>query len=186
MRQLLGASGVALLVPGALVAAIATLALAGGFARLGAYSQVFSGPSLALQSAPSATAAAGTAAVSKVLASVGSGAVTPAPAVPPASRAGAAGSATPRTGTAPSAGGHSRTRGHSGTTGGTRHHPGHGPGHGGTHPVAKPPPQPPKTVVDAVASVVTSVSSQVPGPVGAGVTTTVNQVAAGVDRLLHK
>ena len=46
MRQLFGASGVAVMVPGALVGAFAVLALAGGFTQLGAFSQAFSGPAL--------------------------------------------------------------------------------------------------------------------------------------------
>src|SRR5437764_2564422 len=45
-RQLYGASGAALLVPGAMLAALAVLALSGGFARLGALGQVLSGPGL--------------------------------------------------------------------------------------------------------------------------------------------
>jgi hypothetical protein len=43
-RQLLGGVSAALIVPGALVGALSVLALAGGFARLGALGQAFAGP----------------------------------------------------------------------------------------------------------------------------------------------
>ncbi|MFL5830365.1 MAG: hypothetical protein ACJ76X_10640 [Solirubrobacteraceae bacterium] len=45
-RKLFGASGVALLVPGAMVGALAALVLAGGFGRLGTLGQAFSGPAI--------------------------------------------------------------------------------------------------------------------------------------------
>src|SRR5438067_1746432 len=45
-RKLLGASGVALVVPAAIVGAVAALVLAGGFGRLGTLGQAFSGPSI--------------------------------------------------------------------------------------------------------------------------------------------
>ena len=45
-RQLFGASGAALLVPGAIAAALVVLAFAGGFGRLSSLGQALSGPSL--------------------------------------------------------------------------------------------------------------------------------------------
>ncbi|MDQ6606984.1 MAG: hypothetical protein M3Z06_10620, partial [Actinomycetota bacterium] len=43
-RQLFGASGAALLVPGTIACALAVLAFAGGFQRLGSIGQALSGP----------------------------------------------------------------------------------------------------------------------------------------------
>jgi hypothetical protein len=45
-RQLYGASGAALLVPGAILLALALLGLAGGFGQLGTLSQAFAGPAV--------------------------------------------------------------------------------------------------------------------------------------------
>jgi hypothetical protein len=45
-RQMFGASGAALLVPGAIAGALVILVSAGGFARLGTLGQALSGPAL--------------------------------------------------------------------------------------------------------------------------------------------
>src|ERR1700680_78675 len=51
-QKLFGASGVALMVPGAVAGAFAVLALAGGFGRIGDLGQAFSGPSIPADARP--------------------------------------------------------------------------------------------------------------------------------------
>lgn len=70
MRQLAGASGVALLVPLSIAASLAVLAISGGFSRLGSFGQVFSGPSVPVASRVSAKGAAAAARLDRVLAAL--------------------------------------------------------------------------------------------------------------------
>lgn len=181
-RGLSGASGAALLVPGGIFAALALLALAGSFGRLGGLGQAFTGPAAAGQG-PSAAAlisASGHApALLPVVAAPSGSAVAQA-----ARTATAAGAAT---GAAPSASG-----GHEGGSpgGGGAGQPGSpsGPGAGTTTGAgcgsSCSPPAPHQTLVDQVVAVGTSVTSKLPGAVGELATQLLKQVGATVDRVV--
>ena len=182
-RQLLGASGIALAVPLALVGSLAALALAGGFGGIGAFGQVFSGPSLLASLSTGATPSSRNAAqVARALAAISHPVL-----VASVPQVGAVSPGASRTTAATGTGGGTRSTG-------TTHHRGgtHGVGRGGhprphpTPPRVPTPPKPPPTVVDAVAGVVTSVTGQVPGPVGSTATSAVNSVAQGLDGILKR
>ena len=184
-RQLVGASSAALIVPGAMFAALIVLALAGGFGRLGSLGQVFSGPST-----PSARLAAGPLAGVRPSGSFVSGVALSAAQVTAAGAqlAGAGttaaasvrasvgpGTSSGRTGPysqAVSEGG-GRTPSGGTLSGGTR-------SSGGGPPPARPAPRP--TVVDKVAGAVTSVTKQVAPPVGPLATQTLQSAASTLDR----
>ncbi|MGI8429049.1 MAG: hypothetical protein ACR2OB_07025 [Solirubrobacteraceae bacterium] len=204
MRQLFGASGAALLVPGSVVAALFVLAFAGGFGRLSTLGQVFSGPAVvgapgAVSHRPATGLGLPAAATSGAGSTAGLGAgVT--------SGAGAARSAAGATGTsgvgARSTGGRViaggtgglGAPGGSGGTGGSRGSGSHGsqggfaPGQPGPAPGAAPPVAPlsgaPPTLVDDVIKIGTSVTGAVPGVVGALGTQTLDALGAVVDRFL--
>jgi hypothetical protein len=172
-RQLYGASGIALLAPATLMAAVAVIALNGGFAALGAIGQAFSGPSvtpaLRLEAGPAGTSSplvpvlqAGPAGL---LAGVGGAARTPG-----AGRStGGAGNSTSQNASRP--GGAPGAPGAGGTNG-----PGGSPG---------PPPSPPaQTPVDRVIGAVTGVTDRIPGPVGTIGTQTLQSVGKTLDGIL--
>ncbi len=195
-RQLFAASGAALIVPSAMIAALVALALGGGFSQLGVLGQVFSGPP-----APSAgpvtlggasTHAAGAAIpvipVARMLASrpVSGGARSRV--APVALRSG---SHAPTTGLAATGG--------TVAPGGVAIRPVTGapptPGSGSPQPVSLSPSPPPNpsprpaprpTPVDTVVKAVSSVTSQVPAPVGPAVTQTVQSAGSAADTLLSK
>jgi hypothetical protein len=186
-RQLYGASGAALIVPGTIVAALALLALAGGFGQLGALGQAFAGPSVpvavkatgglgntparpSIAPAPrSAPAATGT-----TLVSAGT----------PAARTGAPGAA--GNGTAGHPNGGSAGFGGRGATSGSGHGGGSGsPGPGTTPtPPGTTPPASQPTLVDGVVDLGTSITSKIPGPVGAAATQLLQGVGKTVDGIL--
>jgi hypothetical protein len=189
-RQLFGASGAALLVPGTLAVALVLLGFAGGFGRLGALGQAFAGPSI-----PTAAGIPGR----------GHHRAPTPPLVPaaPATAPAAAAPATASTGTgaAPSGVIHTGPTGAPGTVpsgGGGRSHGGGGSGshHGGNPrtptptpapaptPTPAPPPSGPTGLIDGVVDLGTSVTNKVPGPVGTTATQLLQSLGKTVDGLL--
>ncbi len=195
MRQLFGASGAALLVPGAVACAVAVLAFAGGFSRFDALGQAVSGPAPPMGSLTRIIP--GTAnGVAAAIASLGTGAARPAghdravaPAAGGSSRVSGAGgtrggsatgsghgsgrAANPHRGDGSGTGGSSGGSGGSGRSGGSG-----GPGRSGAGGGAPAP-----TVVDQAAGAASGVASQVPAPVGPAVTAAIHQIASSVDAI---
>jgi hypothetical protein len=173
-RQLYGAWGVALLAPATMIAALAVLALSGGFGGLSALGQLVSGPAVPV----GANASAGRTAPAtgpQLLPVVPASAPTAGAATRAATRVAAVSPGVTRPGGA--GGGRSRTGG-----GGQR--VGSGGGHGATQPVAGPPPTtqpappvgtpspPPATgpvpaLVNQVVAIGVSVTSKLPAPLAA-------------------
>jgi hypothetical protein len=180
-RQLVGGIGAATIVPGTLIAALAVLALAGGFARLGALGQVLAGPT-----APVASSAIGH-----------GGAPRPLPAALVATLSAAGTPAQPAGGgTAVSRPGNGASPGSSGvpSTAGPPPvvPPGGGGGGGGggargpaTRSRPSPPPasKPQPTVIDGIVTTGTSVTSQVPGPAGSAATGALQAAGSTVDSI---
>jgi hypothetical protein len=186
MRQLFGASGAALLAPGAVALALVALAVAGGFGQLSNLSQAFAGPAApGPVAAPGVRAAAGAGAA--VLPVVRAGA-------PPAPAGVAGGAARPGRGGRGVAAGPLAGIGPVGTSGpgsgssgtgsagtGTGTGTGTGSGAGG----------PPsggsgsgQTLVDKVVGVGTSVTSQLPGALGPTATNVLQAVGNGLNSIL--
>ncbi len=179
-RQLYGASGVALLVPGAVALALVLLAVAGGFGQLGDLSQALAGPS-----APASAAAPGVGAAAHT-----GGAILPvetataarpglaarAPGIGSRGRAGSR-HANPGAGTGPIAttapGRGSTGTGSTGTGPGTPAGGGGQPSAGSGH-----------TLIDGVVNAGTSVTSQLPGAAGSVTTGLLQSVGKGVDSIL--
>jgi hypothetical protein len=186
-RQLYGASGVALLVPGAVGLALVALAVAGGFGQLGDLSQAFAGPAApAPVRVPGATPAArnGAAAAGGVLPVVVAAApptrvaATGAPGHRAAAPVG--GNKNPHAGVGPVAtSGPGTGSTGTGTPGGTGGTPTGGTGGGPPGGTGSGP-----TLVDSVIGVGTSVSSQLPAPVGSTATGVLQSVGKGVDSIL--
>lgn len=170
-RRLVGGVGVALVVPTTLLAALAVLTLAGGFAGLGALGQAFSGPSLEAAKGPAAPGAPPRRAISSaVLAALTSPA-------PPASTASVARGGKSRG----SPGGRPRsptpvTRGGGGAVGPV----------GGQPQLGAQPPTPTSrpTLTDDLVGAVASATSQLPAPVGAASTGALRSAGAAVDQIL--
>jgi len=203
-RHLLGASSTALIVPSAMLAAVALLALGGGFGSVGVLGQLFAGPSLpgvgpgAAGGAPAGSRGGpqglATAALSLVAA------VAPAAAprravvhhAPPARTVPISGSGTASAGGAiGGAGGTARPvtlgtggAGSGGAGGGGLG--GGGSGGGGSSPALPPQPSPPPepTPVETVVKVGTSVTQQLPAQVGPVASQTVQAAGSAVDDLL--
>jgi hypothetical protein len=184
-RGLSGASGAALLVPGAIIAALLLLGLAGSFGRLGGLGQALSGPAappstagpstahgpagrapslLAVVSAPVAGVAAAPAVARNPAAPSGVGTSKPPPSSPPTRNpsGGGGGGGAP---TAPPG---------SGSPGGT----------GGCSTCGQPSPPTHQTLVDEVVNLGTSITSKLPGPVGQLTTQLLQQVGSTVDKIL--
>lgn len=195
-RQLAGASGAAILVPGTIVGVFAVLALSGGFGHLTALNQAFAGPdrpSLAIAGAPRGVRAgiplavvlpaggprvggARTTATNAILAATGS-------------RRGATGNGAGTgnsVGGGAGAGGGGTGRG-GGSSGGHRGPTSGSPGTPGT---GGPPPgggsggAPQPTALDTVINAAAGVTSSVPGPLGTVATQTLQSVGTTLDRLL--
>jgi hypothetical protein len=170
-RQLVGGVGVALVVPTTLLASLAVLTLAGGFAGLGALGQAFSGPSLE---------AGGAAPPRRAISSVLPAALT-SPA-PPASTssvaAGGKGRGTvrgrPRSRAAPV------TRPGGGAVGPV----GRQPQPGGQPATPAPTPTPRPTLTDDLVAPAASATSQLPPPVGSVTTGVLRSVGATLDQIL--
>ena len=164
-RQLCGGVSAALIVPGTILAALAVLALAGGFARLGALGQAFSGPPESVFAPAGAAGAHASRSVSNA-ALVALVASAPRPVAAP-SGAGAVrvgpSSGTTRPGT---------TRGNSGGA-----HPSVRP----SHPVASPPHP---TLIDEVVGAGSTVTGQLPGPAGVAATQALQSAGSTVDGVL--
>jgi len=179
-RRLYSGLGAAVLVPSLMIAALAIMALSGGFAALGALSQAFAGPSVP-PGQPFST---------QVLRALPAPAVPPAAAVAAASPAGASGSGrgasgpgsagAPGGGTGGGSGGGSGGSG--GGSGGGNGNGSPGGSGGGQQPGSGPGPSP--TVIDQVAGVGTSVTGQLPGPLGPLATQQVAQAASALDQAL--
>jgi hypothetical protein len=172
MRGLSEASGAALLVPGAIVAAMVLLALGGSFGQLGGLGQALGGPAL-----PTATRVASPPARAALLRGVSLG-------TPAGVRTSAAGGVGGRFVQPPP---------NSGSSGGGKaHSPGGGGGGqaqpGGTRPTgcgstcSSAAPKP--TLADQVVATGTSVTSKLPAPVGQLATEVLKQVGAIVDQVL--
>jgi hypothetical protein len=193
-RELLGAYGVSLVVPGTLCVALALLALAGGFGRLGSLGQLFSGPRI--PAGPSAARhATGHAATPHAV---------PVSGRAPGNAARAAGASRRVSAiTAPGPGGARLPLDHHGAgssgqgSGGASG--GHGSGTSGVQPsptpptsappatappTPAPPPSHPPTAVDSVVAAGTAVTSQLPNPVGATATQTLQSIGSTVDQIL--
>jgi hypothetical protein len=191
-RALYGASGAALVVPATIAGALAVLALAGGFAGVGAIGQAFSGPPLpagATASANPLTAPRASASLTRVLAAVGAPAPPGAATVVGVRTGGGRGPSAPRAGggkTVPSSsvgpvgsgGGTGSGPGSGGTgggSGGTGGGSGGGTGSGGS-------PSPP-TVVDGIVKPGTSVTERIPGPVGSAGTNTLQSLGSTLNTI---
>ncbi len=186
-RQLLGASGMAVLAPAATIMAIALLALAGGFAHLAGLGQAFSGPTLPFAPAGAGgvpgSAGHGRRTRTQV---TGLGATLLLASATGAGIAAAGGGAAGHGGAGrPGGGGGSRGPGGGHFTGGPRPVPGGGGGHL-PPPPSNPPPTPPphQTLVDGVVKIGTSVTSKLPGPVGSAATQALQSVGQTVDGIL--
>jgi hypothetical protein len=168
-RELFASLSATVIVPGTLLAALAVLGLAGGFARLGSLGQAFSGPPLPAALASAQTGArADRAASTAVLLALATGARTlaGAGAVAPATKTpGHHGSGVTRGRGAPGIGVH----GHQPATSSTRSSP---------PPVS---PAPPPTLIDEVVSQGTSVSRQLPAPAGAAATQALQSAGSSLD-----
>ena len=195
-RQLLRASAAALIAPVAVAGALLVLAFGGGFAGLGAFSQVFAGPSLGSGSATAAAAPAARlapalaalvppASAAPVARSVGTRAVTPSRRhVAVVHHRTPAGSSRPvpaapvrHQPTGPAPGGQGGGSGGSGGGGGGGSGGGGGGGGGGVTGTVR-------SVVDSVGSTATSVTKQLPPPVGSTASQAVQTVTTTVDNLL--
>ncbi len=186
-RRLFGALGAATLAPGMLIGALAVVALAGGFASLGALSQAFSGPAVPaaqrfspnlLQglkvALPASTAGALGAATSSGLGAQGGAA--------------AAGSTTGGGGT----GANGLGGGGQGGSGGGGQGGSGGGGQGGSgggqpttgSPAGSPSPFPNPTAVDQVSGAAASATSQLPAPLGPLVTKQVSSASSAADQIL--
>ncbi len=179
MRQALGASGAALLAPGAIIGALVALALGGGFGGLGTLGQIFTGPSQPLSGAtrtsepsshhsPAGASAGGRAGRSPRLVS---------------GRAAAHGSVPAGVGSAPSPGEPARSPGVPvGQPGGPAVAAAPSPGQ--STPTSAPGPGPRPSAIDRVVAIGTSVTGRLPGPAGPAVTQAVQAVGASADRLI--
>jgi len=201
-RQLLGASGAALLVPAAMLGALAVLALGGGLSSVGVLGQIFAGPPAPeLGGVPGGQANGAGGASAATVPARALAALVPPPAGPgrassaPPQRGGGGVSARPVPSAAP------RGTGSAGTApiairipvSSTPRPAPVGPAPAapsrpvGTQPSPQPPPQPPPpppTVVDQVVTVVTQVSSQLPSPFGPAATGLVQSAGSAASRLV--
>lgn len=189
-RELLRASGAALLAPAAVLASLVVLALGGGFGALGWLSEAFAGPTLPVFSKSASVLAPGSARHSSpLLVALAARSTVNGAANAPAARGTGAGSVGPGF-SAPHSGGGSFHQGGPprGGSGGNGGHGAHGrPPPSPPSPPGSPPPESPAphpTPVDGVVSLGKSVTQHVPGPVGSLATQTLNQVGHTLDGIL--
>jgi hypothetical protein len=205
-RQLYGVSSAALIVPGAMLAALLVLVFAGGFSQVGVLKQIFAGPSL-----PAPGAIGGTSSGSHGAGTASTPAIPVAAAAKPAAQRSIvrANGSVPRSGGSGTthAGGGVRTSGGAATGGGLTTAPSGGgqaapaptvtivaqapapapapspvPAPGGSSP--KPPRPPARTPVDTVVNTITSVTQQAPAPAGPVATSVVQAAGAVADQIL--
>jgi hypothetical protein len=180
IRQALGASGAALIVPMTMTAVLVLLTLAGGLGRIGSLGQAFSGPRLPAPFASADSHRATSPARSRQLLALGTsggaaGSVTPGaqPGSPPGNRpSGRGGPGGPG-------------RGSGGGSGSGAHGGGAGPGGSTPSPAGPPPPPQPspgETLVDQLTGVATRVTSGLPAPAGPAVTQAVEAVGSAADQ----
>ena len=188
VRQLFGASSAALLFPGAVVAALAVLALAGGFSGLGSFTQAFSGPALAASAQPQGVApgSGGAAHLNAALAAIGSAPPPVVTAIPttiaaPSHKTHKSGPSPVSSGTQPGSSGHTPAAGGKPPTGGgspkptSGGSPPSGGGSGGGSPSA---------VVNKVVGTLTTVTKALPPPVSTVVAPALNTVTTTLNTLL--
>jgi hypothetical protein len=168
-RELYASLSATVIVPGALLAALAVLALAGGFARIGSLGQAFSGPPLPAASASAQTGArASRAASTAALLALAAGARTFAGAVAVAPSI-----------KAPAHGGSGATHGHGAPGTGVHAHQPAKSSTRSSQPLASPAPHP--TLIDEVVSQGTSVSRQLPAPAGPAATQALQSAGSSLD-----
>ena len=194
VRQALGASGVAVAVPAAMLGVLVLLTLSGGLGRIGNIGQAFSGPRLP---APSVSAASGAASArsdpDRLFAALRSGPVragASAPARTPGSGASRGGPA-PHRGPSGGAGGQGGSGG-PGRGGGTGAPAGGAPAGGGsggppTGPEDPSPshrPSPGPSLVSRVTAAASSVAGRLPGPLGPAAAQSVETVGSAAGTLV--
>ncbi len=187
-RALYGASGTALLVPATIAGALAVLALAGGFARIGVVGQAFSGPSVPASASGrgnAGSAAHAAASLTRVLAAVGTpvagagGTLVAVPVgrgvAPVGARGGGGGGGGAGIPTQGS-GGTGSGGGGTGSGGG-----GTGSGGGGTGSGSSGSSSP--TIIDGVVKAGSSVTQKLPGPVGTTGTNTLQSLGSTLNKI---
>ncbi|MFL5824496.1 MAG: hypothetical protein ACJ764_13765 [Solirubrobacteraceae bacterium] len=190
-RRLYASVGLTVIVPAALLVAVALLAANGGIPSLSLLTQTLSGPSApaiaapALGGAPSgASPVAGLVPAGRTASAGGTASAGPVGAVPVAAAPRPGGLApAPAHGPAASPRGGDQSSGHLG--------PGQHPSHHSPQPPAHHSPQPSPhhsqpTVVDRVVNKVTPVTSSLPAPAGPIATQVVKSAGGLGDRVLHK
>jgi hypothetical protein len=187
VRQALGASGAAVVVPAAMLGVLALLTLSGGLGRIGNIGQAFSGPRLPAAVLPTtSTPSRAGSRPGRLLATVGHGPVrgtAPTPAHTPGK---------PPAGSAPSPSGGSGQHGGSGGSGGTGAPVGGAPSGGGpgspsTGPADPSPshrPSPGPSVVTRVTDAAASAAGRLPGPLGPAAAQTVEVVGSAAGALV--
>lgn len=172
-RQLSAGLGAALIVPGALVGALVVLAFAGGFGRLGALGQAFSGPPVPAALHGAAPGQAGRASAVTSLAALAAVSVGASIAVTGTRSAVSGPAHAPASGAAPIGHRHATT---GGSTGGRS--PARTPAP--TRPApASPRPQP--TPIDGIVSAGSSVTRQLPAPAGPTATGALGSAGSTLD-----
>jgi hypothetical protein len=164
-RELYGGISAALIVPGTLLAALAVLALGGGFARLGSLGQAFSGPPLPVAAEAHPGGRASSAALA-ALAPAARSSARPGPATAPGDRAARFG------------GGSGATR-RPGAPGGSSGLPRDRSSAPASRPAPGPSPHP--TLIDEVVGTGSSVSGQLPGPAGPAATQALRSTGSTLD-----
>jgi hypothetical protein len=174
--------GMAVIVPLALLASLALLALNGGIPGLGSLRQAVAGPSASVVAGPRLGGSLTGSRATALLGSLSGVAARGAPATGVASPAvlgGGGATGTARRGSGGGgAGGISPGGGRSGSGGGPGRYP------GSSQPPGKQP-SPGPTAVDRVVNTVTPVTSGLPAPVGPAVTKTLKSGGSVADRILH-
>lgn len=173
-RQLLGGMGAAVVVPGAVVVALAVLALAGGFAGLTALGQALSGPpapASALAGRPVANARPVPAALVAALAAPAAAGVSRSRGQSPATGGAPAAPSPPTSQSGPT----SRSQRPGGPT--------HAPGGGGPAPAPSPSPKPQPTLIDGIVSIGTAVTSRAPAPAGPAATGALQTTGSTLDAI---
>jgi hypothetical protein len=189
-RELSMGLGAAVIIPCSLLTALAVLALAGGFARVGALRQALTGPPPPAAAQGGARLSAGRVSADALLAAIPATATAVPASGSVGSRRGATGGS--RRASGPTATGipfgHPQPVPHPQPVLGTgrpptRTPPAQQPTQPNPQPTS-PNPQPHPTVVDKVVGAATSVTSQLPSPVGSVATSTLQAVGSTVDGLL--
>jgi hypothetical protein len=192
IRQALGASGVALVVPAAMVGVLALLTLSGGLGRIGNIGQAFSGPRLPAAAVPAPSSTSKRAGRHDRLLAALTGDRVRAPTSTPGRRPGqGASSGAPSTSSGGS-GWHGGSGGTGNGSGGTGAPAGGAPEPGGaggppTEPADPSPshhPSPGPTLVKRVTDAAASAAGRLPGPLGPAAGQTVEAVGSAAGALV--